>query len=167
MNLTIFTGAVAADPEGLRTVGMDVEDDRLEVIEPHDTVTMMGCPHARSETETGDNRQGRSGTRRSGRLALSPSLRERDDQIMMNDDWHDGGWGPGAWIAMALMMLAFWAIVAALVIAVMRSLARTRSEAPVEAVPHSGGVQILDERFARGEIDAEEYQQRRDLLRSG
>ena len=30
--------------------------------------------------------------------------------------------------------------------------------------PAPDAVRILDERFARGEIDAEEYQQRRDLL---
>jgi uncharacterized membrane protein len=31
---------------------------------------------------------------------------------------------------------------------------------------HPGPDQILDERFARGEIDIEEYTRRRDLLRS-
>jgi putative membrane protein len=30
----------------------------------------------------------------------------------------------------------------------------------------SDAVRILDERFAKGEIDADEYQQRRDLLRN-
>jgi putative membrane protein len=85
---------------------------------------------------------------------------------MMYDDWHDGGWGPGAWIAMALMMLAFWALVVALVVYVFRSLTRTRPEAP-RPLDQRDGMRILDERFARGEIDADEYTQRRDLLRSG
>jgi putative membrane protein len=84
----------------------------------------------------------------------------------MYDDWHDGGSGPGAWIAMALMMLIFWGIVIALVVYVIRSLTRSRPDAP-RSLDQRYGIQILDERFARGEIDAEEYTQRRDLLRSG
>ena len=85
---------------------------------------------------------------------------------MMYDDWSDGGWGPGAWIAMALMMLALWALVVALVVYVIRSLTRSRPEAP-PARDQRDGMRILDERFARGDIDADEYTQRRDLLRSG
>jgi hypothetical protein len=56
------------------------------------------------------------------------------DERVMHDGWHHDGWGPGAWIAMGLMMLAF--------------------------------LRILDERFARGEIDSDEYTRRRELLRS-
>jgi putative membrane protein len=40
---------------------------------------------------------------------------------------------------------------------------RPRGEGQLEAA--SAARRILDERFARGEIDAEEYQRRRDLLR--
>lgn len=84
---------------------------------------------------------------------------------MMRDDWHDDGWGPVTWIWMALMVLAFVALVAGLLIILARAHPRSRPDGPVPIAQH--GVQILDERFARGEIDAEEYQQRRDLLRSG
>jgi hypothetical protein len=31
-------------------------------------------------------------------------------------DWHDGGWGPAAWIAMGFMVVAFWGLVAVLVV---------------------------------------------------
>jgi putative membrane protein len=76
--------------------------------------------------------------------------------------WHGGGWGPGAWVAMTLMMLLFWgAVVAAIVFAVRAGHREPGSAAPRE----SDAERILAERFARGEIDADEYTRRRDLLR--
>jgi putative membrane protein len=77
--------------------------------------------------------------------------------------YHDGGWGPGAWVAMAFVMIVFWgAVVAAIVFAV-----RATHNAPTgpAAPPGPDALRILDERFARGEIEADEYQRRRDLLR--
>ncbi len=77
--------------------------------------------------------------------------------------WHDG-WGPGAWIAMAFVMLVFWTIVVAAVIALIRSdhgRVQDRGAGRVDDPER-----ILAERFARGEIDADEYQQRRDVLRA-
>ncbi len=82
--------------------------------------------------------------------------------------WGDGtGWGMGwaGWLVMTLVMLAFWALVVFGVVALFRGVrpgeaprARRRDRTPEE---------ILDERFARGEIDAEEYTTRRDTLRAG
>ena len=78
--------------------------------------------------------------------------------------WHDG-WGPGAWIAMAFVMLVFWTIVVAAIIALVRSESRTRPRSRVVGRADDPE-RILAERFARGEIDADDYKQRRDLLRS-
>lgn len=73
--------------------------------------------------------------------------------------WSDWGWG--AWLAMSLMMLAFWGLVAWLVVALVRGPGRDgwwgRSESARD---------VLDERFAKGEIDENEYRQRRELLSS-
>ena len=82
-------------------------------------------------------------------------------------DWNNHGWGPGAWIAMGLMMLAFWGLVAALVVYVVRNLGHHHDEhiSAGDAGPDQA-LRVLDERFARGEIDADEYTQRRDLLRA-
>ena len=82
-------------------------------------------------------------------------------------DWHHGGWGPGGWIVMGLMMLAFLSLVAVLVVYVVRNPNRSAPEQAASggASPDSA-LRILDERFARGEIDADEYNQRRALLRS-
>jgi len=85
---------------------------------------------------------------------------------MMNG-WYDEGWGPGGWIAMGLMMLAFWGLVAVLVVYAVRNVGHhpvDRGGAP--SAPAEQARRILDERLARGEIDADEYDQRRDLLRT-
>ena len=81
--------------------------------------------------------------------------------------WHDG-WGWGGWALVALMMLVFWAGVAAVVFALWRG-SRPRDDMRGHAVPESGrpsdaALRILDERFAKGEIDADEYTARRNLL---
>jgi putative membrane protein len=75
------------------------------------------------------------------------------------------GWG--AWVAMGFMMLAFWAVIAALVVMALRS--TWHHDEPPEPRTRKGGdsaVEILDERFARGEIDEQEFRAKRDLLRS-
>ncbi len=76
--------------------------------------------------------------------------------------WHDGmGWG--GWIVMTLTMVAFWSLVVLGVIAIFRGNPSGRADrTPGERDPQ----RILDERFARGEIDADEYRARQGLLRS-
>ena len=89
--------------------------------------------------------------------------------------WHDGGWGAGGWIVMTVLMLVFWA---AIVIGIV---ALVRSRPPAHPWPHAQqphpqpppvpgpdmARRILDERFARGEIDEDEYRRRRDILGGG
>lgn len=77
--------------------------------------------------------------------------------------YHDG-WGPGAWIAVAFLMLVFWAVVVGAIVAVVRS-DRTRRGGEGQP-PANDAERILAERFARGEIDDDEYTRRRDLLRA-
>jgi len=71
--------------------------------------------------------------------------------------WHDG-WGAGGWLVMGFMMLIFWALVIGAVVWV----ARGRNQTPTQNSNYAR--QILDDRFARGEIDADEYRQRREHL---
>ncbi|MDE2165594.1 MAG: SHOCT domain-containing protein [Alphaproteobacteria bacterium] len=71
------------------------------------------------------------------------------------------------WQAMGGMMAIFWAVVLAAalmaIILVMRAMANGSHVAPQ---PHrrAGGLDRLDERLARGEIDREEYQRRKHAL---
>ena len=80
--------------------------------------------------------------------------------------WYgDGGvWG---WVAMGVMMLLFWGGIIAVVLLLIRG-ARGGGQYPG---PYGGGFghdeaeRILNERFARGEIDETEFQARRSALR--
>jgi putative membrane protein len=81
--------------------------------------------------------------------------------------WYDGdGWGWAGWIAMSVGMVAFWALVITAVVVAIRYLTGTRGSAA--GSPGSGlsrAEDVLAERFARGEIDEDEYRQRRSALR--
>jgi len=72
--------------------------------------------------------------------------------------WNDSGW---SWLAMTISMIVFWALVASVVLTVIRSNRTADAIGPGPADPE----QILKERFARGEIDVEEYDRRREVLR--
>ena len=96
------------------------------------------------------------------RWAAEEDKRNEGSCVMMG--WYDDGLGWGVWIVMSLMMLAFWALLIFGGIAVYRSVRRDDGRPPNS---RGGAERLLDERFARGEIDADEYTQRRELLRSG
>lgn len=76
-----------------------------------------------------------------------------------------GGWG--AWLMMFPLMLLVWAAVAWVLVVAIRNLGGTGHASTSNAHARADAIQILDERFARGEIDAQEYRERRDALRSG
>jgi putative membrane protein len=81
--------------------------------------------------------------------------------------YHDSGWSGGGWLLMALMMVAFWAVVIGLVVWAVRSSGSRHQgppSPPATSHPDWGARQILDERFARGEINEDEYRQRRGVL---
>jgi putative membrane protein len=71
-----------------------------------------------------------------------------------------GSWDAGTWAWMVLVMLLFVGVLAFGILAVVRSSDRDR------AMPQGskGALDVLDNRFARGEIDTEEYAERRRIL---
>lgn len=78
------------------------------------------------------------------------------------------GWGWGAWLVMSVLMVLFWGLVIAGIVVLARYLAGSRQGGPT--LPDRGrssAEELLDERFARGEIDQDEYTRRRELLRAG
>jgi putative membrane protein len=79
--------------------------------------------------------------------------------------WYGGGWPFWEVALMWVGMIAFWGLliwaVYALVVTATRKPDRGRDPQPGSAAA------ILDERLARGEIDAEEYRRLRDLIGSG
>ena len=71
----------------------------------------------------------------------------------------DGGWmflGP-------LMMIVFIAVIVVVVVLLVRGLGGHRSGSSTS--PDSDALNILKERYARGEIDKEEFEERRRVLR--
>lgn len=84
----------------------------------------------------------------------------------MYNGMHGGGWGGGQWIVAIAMMALFWAVIAALVIAVLHSGRGPRHDQyTTNRSSTDEAERILHERFARGEIDADEYTRRHDLLK--
>lgn len=83
--------------------------------------------------------------------------------------WHDGGIGWGGWVVMTVMMLVFWGLFVFGGIALWQATRRDAAKSPgrPSGDEHGDALRLLDERFARGEVDADDYQQRRELLRSG
>ncbi len=78
--------------------------------------------------------------------------------------WDGNGWGIGAWVAMAVLMLIFWAGVVTVVVLLVRR-AHPGEGPAVLRPPHHDAERILSERFARGEIDEQEFTARRTALR--
>ncbi|WP_029212784.1 SHOCT domain-containing protein [Arsenicicoccus bolidensis] len=76
--------------------------------------------------------------------------------------WNDGmGWT--GWLLMSLTAIAFWALVVFAVVALFRG---TRSDPKQVGGEDDDARRILDQRFARGEIDSDEYHARQLVLRS-
>ena len=79
-------------------------------------------------------------------------------------DYYGNGSGIATWVAMALMMTLFWGGLLAILILLLRGPGSSRRT----DVPHSShhdAERILNERFARGEIDENEYSARSAALR--
>ena len=79
-------------------------------------------------------------------------------------DSGDGSWGWGSWLLLSVMMVALVALVAWGVFLLWRSTQGMQASKPPPAAPETPE-EILGERLARGEIDAEEYRERLETLR--
>lgn len=85
--------------------------------------------------------------------------------MMYYGDGHMSGWG---WFGMTIGMIAFWGLLILLAVLVYRAFSGDNSVGSVGG--RDGGsmtrdpIQILAERYARGEIDDQEYQRRLAVL---
>lgn len=79
--------------------------------------------------------------------------------------WDMMGWGGGNWLGPFGML--FWFLILALLIAAVVWLFRRNDRSSGERPPlsrHPPALDVLEERYARGEIDRDEYlQKKRDL----
>ena len=74
--------------------------------------------------------------------------------------WYGGGMGIVSWLFMGAFWLALLALIVWLVVRLLPSAQR-----PAPGLNPQSPEEILDERFARGEIDADEYRARQEVLR--
>ena len=74
-------------------------------------------------------------------------------------DWYGNGMGTGGWIA---MMTIFWGLVIFAGAMIFRGSGRSRLGGGTQDL---GALENLDERFARGEVDHDEYEARKVALR--
>jgi putative membrane protein len=80
---------------------------------------------------------------------------------------HDvSGWG---WFAMSASMVLFWGLIITVGVLLFRAVNRPYEHTHTPAAPQTPQTpeQILGARFARGEIDEEEYRRRLNALHAG
>ena len=78
--------------------------------------------------------------------------------------WYQEGIGGGGWVVMILAMVVFWALVVFGVVAIFQD---NSDAGPRPATARRDPMESLEERFARGEINVDEYHARMDILRAG
>lgn len=81
--------------------------------------------------------------------------------------WYDHGMNGWGYTIMTLIMIAFWALVAVAVVALLRRPGTAPHHPAAPTGQPSTAEQLLAERFARGEIDEDEYHQRLAVLQRG
>lgn len=76
---------------------------------------------------------------------------------------HDG-WGMGSMAFGGFAMIVFWVVTIAVVVLLVRWLAGVEPLGRRDRLTSKSPLDILKERFAKGEIDKDEYEERRRLL---
>ena len=80
-------------------------------------------------------------------------------------DWYGNGWSMGGWVAMIGGMTLFWGLVIFAGVMIFRGNWRHSGGGSGSGAHDRGASEILKERYARGEVDREEYETRMAVLR--
>lgn len=78
--------------------------------------------------------------------------------------WWNGGAGWVGWLLMSVGMVAFWVLVVIAIMALMGGVHDDSAVRDGRPAREENPGQVLDEQFARGELDVQDYQRRRGLL---
>ena len=97
-------------------------------------------------------------------LLLMLSLSMQVQPATAQSDMLGGGWGWGHMFFGSFMMLLFWGGLVILIIFAVRRMGTGSPRGGDGPAPGNRALDILEERYARGEIEKEEYQERRRLL---
>ena len=77
-----------------------------------------------------------------------------------------GAWGVGEWLAMGVMMVVLWGLLVAFVVLLVRGFRNERGPSATSR-RWTAADALLAERYARGEIDDEEFTHRLEALHAG
>ncbi|MGB3683060.1 MAG: hypothetical protein WA990_11310 [Rubrobacteraceae bacterium] len=77
-----------------------------------------------------------------------------------------GGWSAFGWLWMLIPLLFWGGLLALIVWAIVRVFPGQRDSANFSGTPAKPAEEVLRERFARGEIDAGEYERSLEVLKS-
>ena len=102
-----------------------------------------------------------SGALLPGLLGASPAWAQQGSGYYQGHMW-DGGWH--GWLFGPLMMILFIALVVIGILLLVRWFSEPRQGGAAGRAGAQTPLDILKERFARGEIDKEEYEARRRVL---
>lgn len=78
--------------------------------------------------------------------------------------YYENGWGGGVGVAMMAMMFLFMAGIIAVIVYAIRSASHGEWNNAPRVPAADGALAVLRERYARGEIDHEDYEQRQVQL---
>ncbi len=76
-------------------------------------------------------------------------------------EWYGDGMDTGSWVIMIAAMVIFWGLVVLGGVLLFRGSVASRHRGDTQ---DRGALDILEERFARGEVDREEYEARAAVL---
>lgn len=79
------------------------------------------------------------------------------------DGWSGGNSHMSGWWGGGLMMLIFWGVVIGVIVMIIRTMVSKQNSAGT-SLPAENPLEILRARFARGEIDEDEFLRRKKLL---
>jgi putative membrane protein len=79
--------------------------------------------------------------------------------------WYGSGMSGWGYVLMSVSMILFWALVIAGVVALVRYLGRSSQRTHASGGSRPAPERVLAERFARGDIDEEEYRRPGDAAR--
>ena len=90
------------------------------------------------------------------------------ETLPLADSWGmHGDVGGGWWIVMMVVMVLFWGAIVAAALWLIRGVTRSGPTSGESFVSRERPMEILERRFAEGEISAEDYRARREVLVGG